>query len=104
MISEVLITNCINCAYDSLGRDVLKSFFCTDIKTVVQSIIKSKEESIGIELTEDFRTFLCSLYTEGIAGMIINTAQHPKNCSKEKLLESISSVIKAFNEKRTTNE
>lgn len=102
----------INCAYDSLGRDVLKSFFCTDIKTVVQSIIKSKEESIGIELTENFRTFLCSLYTEGIAGMIINTAQHPKDCSKEKLIEyfsiiinnSISSVIKAFNEKRTTNE
>lgn len=87
LISEVLITNCINCAYDSLGRDVLKSFFCTDIKTVVQSIIKSKEESIGIELTEDFRTFLCFLYTEGIAGMIINTAQHPKDCSKEKLIE-----------------
>lgn len=86
----------------------LKVFSVLILRQLYNLLLKVKKESIGIELSEDFRTFLCSLYTEGIAGMIINTAQHPKDCSKEKLLEyfsiTISSVIKAFNEKRTTNE
>lgn len=81
----------------------LKVFSVLILRQLYNLLLKVKK-SIGIELTEDFRTFLCFLYTEGIAGMIINTAQHPKNCSKEKLLEyfsiTISSVIKAFNEKK----
>lgn len=83
----------INCAYDSLGRDVLKSFFCQDIKTPVNSIILSKEKELDTELPDDFRSFLCSLYTEGIAGMIINTAQKPEECTKEKLIEYFSIII-----------
>lgn len=83
----------INCAYDSLGRDVLKSFFCQDIKTPVNSIILSKEKELDTELPDDFRSFLCTLYTEGIAGMIINTAQKPEKCTKEKLIEYFSIII-----------
>lgn len=83
----------ISCAYDSLGRDVLKSFFYQDFISITRKIIISTEETLGISVSDDFRDFLCNLYTEGIAGMLIQLAQHPEAYKKEKLTEYYSIII-----------
>ena len=55
-------------------------------------------------ISDDFRIFLCDLYAEGIAGMLINLFRHPEKYDKERLIEyfsivvhnSVPSVIKAY--------
>lgn len=96
----------INCAYDSLGRDVLKRFFCQDFKSIIENIICEYEKNLNITISDDFRLFITSLYTEGIAGMLINLAQNPKAYSKEMLgsyfrillHSTIPSALKGFDE------
>lgn len=83
----------ISCAYDSLGRDVLKSFFYQDFISITKKIILSTERTLNIEVSNDFRNFLCNLYTEGIAGMLIQLAQHPEVYKKEQLIEYYSIII-----------
>lgn len=96
----------INCAYDSLGRDVLKRFFCQDFLNLIKNIIIEYEKNLNITVTDDFRDFISTLYTEGIAGMLINLTQNPKRYTKDQLgsyfkiliRNTIPSVLKGFNE------
>lgn len=96
----------INCAYDSLGRDVLKRFFCQDFLNLIKNIIIEYEKNLNITVTDDFRTFMATLYTEGVAGMLINLAQNPKRYTKDQLgsyfkiliRNTIPSVLKGFDE------
>lgn len=96
----------INCAYDSLGRDVLKRFFCQDFLNLIKNIIIEYEKNLNITVTDDFRTFMATLYTEGVAVMLINLAQNPKRYTKDQLgsyfkiliRNTIPSVLKGFDE------
>lgn len=96
----------INCAYDSLGRDVLKRFFCQDFLNLIKNIIVEYEKNLNITVIDDFRDFLSTLYTEGFAGMLINLAQNPKRYTKDQLgsyfkiliRNTIPSVLKGFEE------
>lgn len=100
----------INCAYDSLGRDALKSFFCQDIINITRKIIIETENALGISIADDFRTYLSNLYTEGIAGMIIQLFQNPTAFERQKIIEytgiiinsSIPSVLKAYASTQST--
>lgn len=96
----------INCAYDSLGRDVLKRFFYKDFRSIIEANIREHEKNLNITVTDDFRNFIATLYTEGLAGMLINLAQNPKKYQKEQLGSyfrilihtTIPSLIKGFDE------
>lgn len=83
----------LNCIYDSVGRDELKRFFYQDFIGLIENIIKEGEEKLHVTLTDDFRMFLCNLYTESIAGMLINFFQKPESFDKEKLMEYFSVVM-----------
>lgn len=94
----------INCAYDSLGRDALKDFFCQDIINIVRNIIVQTENTLDISVDNDFRNYLCNLYTEGIAGMIIQLFQNPDSFERQKIIDytgiivnsSIPSVLQSY--------
>jgi len=83
----------ISCTYDSLGRDVLKSFFYQDFISITRKIIISMEETLDIRVSDDLLNFLCNLFTEGMAGMLIQLAQHPNAYKKEQLIEYYSIII-----------
>lgn len=83
----------LNCIYDSVGRDELKRFFYKDFIDLVERIIKDTEIKMNTNISDDFRFFLCNLYTEGIAGMIINLFQHPDKYNKEQLVEYFTVML-----------
>lgn len=96
----------INCAYDSLGQDVLKRFFYKDFRSIIEANICEHEKNLNITVSDDFRNFIATLYTEGLAGMLINLAQNPQKYKKEQLggyfriliHTTIPSLIKGFDE------
>lgn len=84
----------LNCIYDSIGREELKRFICQDFIGIMETFIRSTEKKLHVTITDDFRSFLCSFYTEGLAGMIINLFQNPDIFSKEQLTEYLSIMIR----------
>jgi len=61
----------LNCAYDSIGRDELKRFFYNDFNGIIMNLIESVEKMEHIKADEDYKRFLCELYTT-----IHNLRQH----------------------------
>ena len=59
------------CAYDSMGREEMKRFFCADFIGITQSVICDTERQMGIHAEEQFKEFLSHFYTEAIAGLLI---------------------------------
>lgn len=84
----------LNCIYDSVGRDELKRFLYQDFIGVVEIFIKNMEKEMETTIPDDFRNFLCSLYSEAIAGMLINIFQHPDKYNTTDLLNYFSIVMK----------
>lgn len=95
-VIQYVTDNCffLNCIYDSVGRDELKRFFCQDFIGLVEQIIRETEKKCDHQLSNDFRQFLCTLYTEGIAGMLINLFQNPESYDKESLINYFTIVIR----------
>lgn len=97
----------LNCAYNSVGREQLKRFFCKDFMSLIEQIIRNTEKQTGYTIDNHFRSYLINLYTEGIAGMLVNMFQNPDCYKKNEILEytdiminhSIPAVLKAASEK-----
>lgn len=81
------------CAYDSLGRDTLKQFFLHDFEAIVSKIIETAEDTCHVSTAPHFRQFLCSLYTEGFASILINLFQNPDLYTKENLIGYLTLII-----------
>lgn len=62
----------LNCALDSMGREELKRFLVSDFNSVLLSNIKAAQFELGVSISEEYEHFLTMMYTEAIAGMIIN--------------------------------
>ena len=84
----------LNCIYDSVGRDELKRFFYRDFIGLIEKIIRMVEEQQNICLSNDYRMFLCNLYTEGLAGMVINLFHEPEKYDRKSLTKYFDIVLK----------
>lgn len=84
----------ISCAYDSIGRDEMKRFFVTDFNELVMSIIESAEQETGKFLDSDYKEFLCSFYTEALAGMLIDWVNNRDERNQKKTTEYLVQTIK----------
>ncbi len=68
----------LNCAIDSMGRAELKRFFIADFHAIVRSAIDGEAARQGFDTPESFKRFLTVLYTEAMAGGLmewINTKE-----------------------------
>ena len=83
----------LNCIYDSVSRDELKRFFYHDFIGIMETLIRNMEQKQALVLDNDFRRFLCSIYTEGLVGIIVDLFQHPDLYDKEKLTSYLSVMI-----------
>lgn len=84
----------INCAYDSIGRDEMKRFFYADFIELITSIIDSAEKETGHFLSEDYKKFICSFYTEALAGMLIDWVKNHKTRNREQVIEYLVKTMK----------
>ena len=85
----------ISCAYDSIGRDEMKKFFFTDFKELVSSIIDSAEREVGKTLSDEYKNFLCSFYTEALAGILIDWIKNRKEQNRQQVIEYLVKTMKA---------
>ncbi len=74
----------LNCAYDSMGRDEMKRFFCNDFNEIIRRIIDDMEKSLHLTVPEDFKQFICNLYMEGLAGTLIDCFKNQGSNDREK--------------------
>ena len=83
----------INCAYNSIGRDALKRFFCRDFEGIALELIRSAEELYGKELSAGYREYLCRFYTEGLSGVMLDWIQNREKRSREEVVNyTVSSI------------
>ena len=81
------------CAYDSMGRDEMKRFFYADFIGITQSVIDDTERRLGLHTRADFKKFLAHLYTEAIAGMLIDEFTDKEGHDPEKAVEYFTLVL-----------
>ena len=81
------------CAYDSIGRDEMKRFFYADFIGIVKTIIDNTEKQVGVHVTADFKNFLSHLYTEAIAGMLIDEFMSKEGHNPNLTAEYLSVVL-----------
>lgn len=82
------------CAYDSMGRDEMKRFFYSDFIGITQKIIYDTEKQLGVHTEEEFKEFLAHLYTEAVAGILIDEFTGKQEHDPERVVEYLSLVIK----------
>lgn len=82
------------CAYDSMGRDEMKRFFYADFIGIMQTVIDNTEQQLGLHANKDFKKFLSHLYTEAIAGLLIDEFTNKQGHNPEKAVEYLSLVLK----------
>ena len=82
------------CAYDSMGRDELRNFFCMDFIGIIRALIDTTEKQLGLHTEENFKTFLAHLYAEAISGLLVSEFTGKENHDPEKAAEYFSLIIK----------
>ena len=83
------------CAYDSMGRDELRHFFCIDFMGILRNMIDSTEKQLKLHIDEDFKTFLSHLYAEAISGLLVSEFTSKEDHDPEKAVEFFSLVIQS---------
>ncbi len=83
----------ITCAYDSIGHDVVKSFFYSDFISLMETFIEGKEKMLSMRLDDKYRAFLSKFYTEALSGMLMDWIRDRECVDKEVVIEHISKTI-----------
>lgn len=84
----------LNCIYDSVGREQMKRCLYHDMEAIARTVIVSSEQDLGLHLQKSNREFLIGFYTEGIAGMLVNTFQEKGQVDIAGLVENFTIIIK----------
>lgn len=83
----------LNCAYDSIGRDEMKRFLCSDFHEVTRSYIDGVEKENHLQVPEDYKRFLCELTTEALAGMLVNLFKNRQGYDREEMIHYLSLTL-----------
>ena len=83
----------ISCAYDSIGHDVVKSFFYSDFIALTEKFIEAKEKSLNMRLDDKYRAFLSKFYTEALSGMLMDWIKDRETVDKDIVIEHISRTM-----------
>lgn len=83
------------CAYDTMGRDELKRVFSTDLSGIIQKLIDSLEQQLGVQVEDEFKYFLAHFYTGAIANLMIDEITDKQGHAPEKAVEYFSLILKS---------
>ena len=83
----------ISCAYNSIGREEMKRFFCADFLGIITTVINSAEVNNRRTFDPEFKEYAAKFYTEAIAGMLIDWIQHKDKYDREKVIGYLTTII-----------
>lgn len=81
------------CAYDSLGREELKRFLAKDFYKISGEYIDNVEKAEDIVIKPDFKLFLVHMYTEALAGMLIDIINGKQQFDRETGLKYATMIV-----------
>ena len=87
--------NIINDKYDTLGREEMRRFLYQDFISIVETTIDNMERELGLCVEKEFKLFVCNLYTESLAGILIEWFKNPQNQDKEQIVEYLSIIFRS---------
>ncbi len=85
----------LNCALDTVGRHQLKQFFYNDFIGIMHDIVVHIEEVLEYRLDDSFRDFLCSFYTEAVAGSLITLFEEGEQQQRDVLVDEIACIFRS---------
>ena len=83
----------INCAYDSIGHDQIKSFFYSDFIELINNLVTTAEHKVGCCLDKDYKKFLVRFYTEALSGMMMDWIKNRETIDKNIVVRHISDTV-----------
>lgn len=83
------------CAYDSMGREQLKSFLANDFNKIVGSYIDNVEKKNGLHVNKDFKEQLTFISTGSLAGMLLELITKNVKMDRNKSIQYISLIATA---------
>ena len=81
-------------AYNSMGQAGLKRFLYMDCISCLEPLIEEGAEKQGVTIEEDYKKFLCSFYSEALAGTLLEYIIHPHERSRQKLISYVERLLK----------
>ena len=84
----------INCAYDAIGHDHVKSFFYADFIALINALIIEAENRMNSVLNDNYRDFLSKFYTEALSGMLMEWISKKNTVDRQQIIDYISSTIR----------
>lgn len=82
-------------AYNAVGQAGLKRFLFLDFNACLDSLIEQSAGKSGIVLEADYRQFLCTFFTEALAGTLLDYITHPQKRSREKTVAYAERLLKS---------
>ncbi len=89
--NQYLLTN----AYNAVGQAGLKRFLYLDFISCLGSLIDQGALKQGITLEQDYKTFMCSFYSEAIAGTLLDYITHPQSYTREKAISYVERLLRS---------
>jgi len=83
----------INCAYDSIGHDQIKSFFYSDFIELINDLVTTAENKFNCFLEADYKRFIVKFYTEALSGMMMDWIKNRENIDKNVVVRHISNTV-----------
>ncbi len=83
------------CAYDALGREEMRRFLHQDFISIIRTLVNNVEKNLGLCVDKEFKNFLCTLYTESLAGMLIAWFKNSQNQNKEQIVEYLFIIFRS---------
>ena len=83
----------LNSIYDSVGLEEMKLFLYPDIQKIIRTCIDSKEKELHLHVKEEFKSFICNLYTEGFTGTLLRQIKSPEKLSREEAISYYSLIL-----------
>lgn len=83
----------VTCAYDSIGHDVVKSFFYSDFIALTEEYIGQMEKQFDKHLEDKYKAFLSKFYTEALSGMLMEWIKNREEINKELVISHITKTM-----------
>ena len=82
------------CAYQSIGRDILKRFFFSDFIGIIESMVTDSEKQSHRSLPEELKSYYCKFLTEAIAGMMLCYIEKDYPYSRQESIDNLTAILR----------
>lgn len=85
----------LNCAINSMGREGLKRFLCTDFYNIINNAVEECEKRLNIKVNQSFKDFYTVMLGESLVGTLVEWIQMKDTEEKRnEALRYVSLVLK----------